>query len=407
MSAKPIAPDSGLQQLKDLGLEVEVRQQHLLVHSVPYVTTQRDIARATMVCKYMENGDSILAPNSTADNHQVWWAGSFPCRADGIPLTELVASTTEQPATPVDGCPTKFQFSNKPEEYMNTGYPDHFEKITHYVTLIESQARVIDPDATAYTRKIVEPQDPESVFRYADTASVRSEIVAVSNRLKGLKIGIVGTGGTGAYILDQVAKTPVAEIHLFDGDDFKQHNAFRAPGAATREKITAHLKKVDYFHQAYDPMHKGIVPHPYFIDAANAAELESFDFVFISVDKGPARKLVSDYLRSMSIPFVDVGMDVDLNAETALLDGTCRVTAGTKSKHNHLEVCLPTTDDNEDALYRKNIQIADLNALNAQLAVIKWKQIFGFYEDAMRAHQIVFSVATISLAREERSTGKK
>jgi hypothetical protein len=100
-------------------------------------------------------------------------------------------------------------------------------------------------------------------------------------------------------------------------------------------------------------------------------------------------------------------MDVDLNAETALLDGTCRVTAGTKSKYNHLEMCLPTTDDNEDALYRKNIQIADLNALNAQLAVIKWKQIFGFYEDAMRAHQIVFTVATTSLAREERSTGKK
>lgn len=407
MSVKPIAPDSGLQQLKDLGLEVEVRQQHLLVHSVPYVTTQRDIARATIVCKYMENGDSILAPNSIADNHQVWWSGGFPCRADGTPLTELVASTIEQPATPVDGFPTKFQFSNKPEEYMITGYPDHFEKIRHYVTVIESQARVIDREVTAYTRKIVESQDPESVFRYADTASVRSEIVSVSNRLKGLKIGIVGAGGTGAYILDQVAKTPVAEIHLFDGDDFKQHNAFRAPGAATREKIAAHLKKVDYFHQAYDPMHKGIVPHPYFINAASVAELESFDFVFISVDKGPARKLVSDYLRSMSIPFVDVGMDVDLDPETSLLDGTCRVTAGTKSKHDHLAVCLPTADDNEDALYRKNIQIADLNALNAQLAIIKWKQIFGFYEDAMRANQIVFTVATTSLAREERSTGKK
>jgi hypothetical protein len=272
--------------------------------------------------------------------------------------------------------------------------------------LIESQARVIDPDVTAYTRKIIDSQDPESVFRYADTASVRSEIVAVSNRLKGLKIGIVGAGGTGAYILDQVAKTPVAEIHLFDGDDFKQHNAFRAPGAATREQIAAHQKKVDYFRCAYDPMHKGIKPHPYFIDDTNVSELESLDFVFISVDKGPPRKLISDYLRSMSIPFVDVGMDVDLDAETLLLDGTCRVTAGTKSKHDHLALCLPTTDDNEDALYRKNIQIADLNAVNAQFAVIKWKQIFGFYEDAMRAHQIVFTVATTALAREERSAGK-
>lgn len=406
MSAKPIARDSGLQQLKDQGLEVEVRQQHLLVHSVPYVTTERKIARATIICKYMENGDSIVPPAPPTDNHQVWWTGDFPCRADGKPLLELVASTDVQPAMPIEGWPTKFQFSNKPEEYMASGYPDHFEKITHYVMLIESQARVINPDVTAYTRKIIDSQDPESVFRYADTASVRSEIVAVSNRLKALKIGIVGAGGTGAYILDQVAKTPVAEIHLFDGDDFKQHNAFRAPGAATREQIAAHQKKVDYFHRAYDPMHKGIKPHPYFIDDTNVSELESLDFVFISVDKGPPRKLISDYLRSMSIPFVDVGMDVDLDAETLLLDGTCRVTAGTKSKHDHLALCLPTTDDNEDALYRKNIQIADLNAVNAQFAVIKWKQIFGFYEDAMRAHQIVFTVATTALAREERSAGK-
>lgn len=403
MSVKPIAPDSGLQQLKDQYLEVEVRQQHLLVHSIPYVTPQRLVARATIICKYMENGDSILPPNSAADNHQVWWTGDFPCRADGTPLTELVASTTEQPALPVDGYPTKFQFSNKPEEYMATGYPDHFEKISHYITLIQSQARVIDPDVTAYTRKIVESDDQESVFRYADTASVRSEIVGISNRLKGLKIGIIGVGGTGSYILDQVAKTPVTQIHLFDGDDFKQHNAFRAPGAATREDIVAHQKKVEYFHRIYDRMHKGIVPHPYFIDSTNVAELESYDFVFISVDKGPARKLIADRLRSMAIPFVDVGMDVNLDSDTSLLDGTCRVTASTKSKHDHLAACLPTADDSEDALYRKNIQIADLNALNAQLAVMKWKQIFGFYEDSLRAHQIVFTVATTSLAREDRA----
>ena len=29
--------------------------------------------------------------------------------------------------------------------------------------------------------------------------------------------------------------------------------------------------------------------------------------------------------------------------------------------------------------YNRNIQIADLNALNAAFAVIKWKKLFGFY----------------------------
>jgi tRNA A37 threonylcarbamoyladenosine dehydratase len=49
-------------------------------------------------------------------------------------------------------------------------------------------------------------------------------------------------GGTGSYILDLVAKTAVMEIHLFDGDDFNQHNAFRAPGAASLEDLEKHMK---------------------------------------------------------------------------------------------------------------------------------------------------------------------
>jgi hypothetical protein len=43
-------------------------------------------------------------------------------------------------------------------------------------------------------------------------------------------------------------------------------------------------------------------------------------------------------------------------------------------------------DGNE---YNRNIQIADLNALNAALAVIKWKKLFGFYRDMKSASQPV------------------
>ena len=35
----------------------------------------------------------------------------------------------------------------------------------------------------------------------------------------------------------------------------------------------------------------------------------------------------------------------------------------------------------EDDEYATNIQIADLNALNALMAVIKWKKLSGFYQD--------------------------
>lgn len=403
VSVKPTAADSGLQRLLDEGYEAEVHQQHLLVHSVPYVTAQGEVALGTVVCKYVENAGTVLPPTAAGDDHQVWWVGSFPCRANKTHLIELCADTNPQQFHVFEGCTAQHRFSNKPDPYVSTGYPDHYEKVTHYITVIQSQAKAIDHDADARTRRVIESRETESVFRYADTASVRAEIVVTSARLRLRKVAIVGLGGTGAYVLDQVAKTPVLEVHLFDGDVFKQHNAFRSPGAATIEELRSKLMKVHYYVGRYDPMRRGIVPHPYYVTPENVDELAEFDFVFVCVDRGEARKTVCEYLAPRSIPFVDVGMDVVLNPETLELDGTCRVTTATRDKQDHIARSIPMDADHADALYRQNIQVADLNALNAQLAVIKWKQLFGFYEDAAKSHHSAYTVATQSLTRGEKT----
>jgi hypothetical protein len=394
-----------MQRLLDEGFEAEVHQQHLLVHSVPYVNARCEVRLGTLVCKYVEDAGVILPPTAPGDDHQVWWVGGFPCRSDGTPLTELVADMRPQAFYVFEGCVAQHRFSNKPEEFSSSGFPNHYEKITHYVTLIESQARALDGDADARTRRIIEPHEEESVFRYADTSSVRAEIVATSARLKLGRVAIVGLGGTGGYVLDQVAKTPVWQIDLFDGDVFKQHNAFRAPAAATKESLRERLKKVDYYVRLYDPMRSGLVSHPYYLDDNNVTELAGFDFVFVCVDRGEARRTVCEYLSAQGIPFIDVGMDVVMNPTTLELDGTCRVTTIVRGANEHLARSIPMDVDGGDALYRQNIQVADLNALNAQLAVIKWKQLFGFYEDVARSHHTAYTVATQSLTRGE--TGRE
>ena len=378
-----------------------MHQQHLLVHSVPYVTADGAVALGTLVCKYVEDAGAVLPPTAPGDDHQVWWMGAFPCRADVTFITDLVADTQAHQIHVFEGCVAQHRFSNKPDVWSASGFPDHYEKVTHYVAVIQSQARAIDEGADARTRRIVEPRESDSVFRYADTASVRAEIVTTAAKLKLRKVAIVGLGGTGAYVLDQLAKTPVWEIHLFDGDVFKQHNAFRAPGAATKEELRQRLKKVDYFLQRYDPMRRGIVPHPYYLDSGNVSELAGFDFVFVCVDRGLARKAICEYLVALETPFIDVGMDVVMDSTSLELDATCRVTAVTKKKNDHLARTLPMDNDDGDALYRQNIQVADLNALNAQLAVIKWKQLFGFYEDVAMSHHTSYTVATQSLTRGE------
>ena len=62
----------------------------------------------------------------------------------------------------------------------------------------------------------------------------------------------------GSYVSDFVAKTPVREIRIIDGDEFLQHNAFHAPGAPCIDQLREAPRKVDYLSGIYSNMHKGI-----------------------------------------------------------------------------------------------------------------------------------------------------
>ena len=122
-------------------------------------------------------------------------------------------------------------FSQKPKT-LSAAYANYHEKMTTYVRMLEGEAHAIDPNVTAKTFLPVQPTEEEFVFRYLDTASSRAGITSINDKLKQDRIAIVGLGGTGSYILDLTAKTPVGEIHLFDGDKFHNPNAFRSPGAS-------------------------------------------------------------------------------------------------------------------------------------------------------------------------------
>lgn len=83
------------------------------------------------------------------------------------------------------------------------------------------------------------------------------------------------------------------------------------------------------------------------------------------------------------------------------LFGTCRATLSTPEKSDHFDKHAPQGADYGNDLYRSNIQVADMNALNAALAVIKWKQYCGFYQDLVKVHHTTYSVNAHSLTRDE------
>ena len=53
--------------------------------------------------------------------------------------------------------------------------------------------------------------------------------------------------------------------------------------------------------------------------------------------------------------------------------------------------------------YDSNIQVADLNALNAALAVIKWKKLCGFYLDFVKEHHSTYSIDCNMLVNDDQN----
>lgn len=376
---------------------MEVRDQHLLVHGIPFVTSHRVVRFGTLVCLYLQQGDQVTPPNRNGDNHQMWWTEEYPCYPDGTPL-DLGSDPSTREILP--GLTIRNRFSSKPDQFNATGYPDHYEKVSYYVRMIQNPAKTIDRDADARNGRVTETQPHQSVFRYPDMASARASIVAISAKLAVERVAIVGLGGTGAYVLDLLAKTPIGEIHLFDGDIFNSHNAFRSPGSASLDEVNAKEAKTDYYARKFDPMRRGIVSHPVFIGEHNIHELSGFSFVFVCVDKDEARSLIVQFLLTQGTPLVDTGMNLKLIAEPNALIGTARTTLVTPARPETAAECIPMGKDDDNVLYRQNIQVADMNALNAALAVMKFKQYLGFYLDNFNSHELSFVVNFGAITRK-------
>ncbi|WP_433432286.1 ThiF family adenylyltransferase [Nonomuraea sp. CA-141351] len=380
MSPRPASPSPDLAQLEQEGYDIEIRDALLMVHHVPYVDSKRRVRYGVLVTPLELNGDLTAPPR----DHTVRFGGAEPCDQTGRPLEEIINQRiTEHPA---EGVETSYSFSRKPQ---SGAYRDYHEKMTTYAALLTTHARALDPEATATPFQGGEAQMESSAFNYPDTASSRAGINLITKRLEGHRIAIVGLGGTGSYILDTVAKTPVQEIHLYDGDTFQSHNAFRAPGAPSRKYLRSAPTKVAHWASIYSNMHPGIVEHDVPVDESNVHELRDMDFVFIAIDKGSPKRLLFEKLEEYNVPFIDVGMGV-ITVE-GQLSGLLRVTTSTADRRDHVRQRITLADEGKDE-YETNIQIAELNMHNASLAVIRWKKHCGFYLDLEREHSTVYEI---------------
>lgn len=379
---------SDLKHLVDEGFEIEVYGGHLIVHHIPYVNSACEIKYGTLITALSLNNDVTIKP----DTHIMGFMGEHPCNKDGSIIAAIHHSSPNQQIA--NNLVMNHTFSNKPPN----GYLNYYHKVTQYEKIISAPAKSIHKTVSAQTFKVLECFEDESVFLYTDSNSSRANISQLNEKFKGQRIGIIGLGGTGSYVLDLVTKTPVDDILLFDDDEFLQHNAFRSPGATSVENLNKRMKKVDYYASIYSQMRRGIKVFPEKVTDLNIDLLKGLSYVFICIDSNSARCMIISKLREFGVTFIDVGLGVNVADEN--LVGTLRVTVGTPEKHDHIpnRIGAAETDDNE---YATNIQIADLNAFNALMAVFKWKKLCGFYQDLKEEYNSTFTINTGQLIHED------
>lgn len=389
MSPPPPSLSPDLQRLQDEGYGIQVRGAQLVV-SVPYVDSQRRVKWGRLVSALELAGDQTVRP----DIHVVWFIGEtptdLPCDSNGAKLERLIHHEGVQDLG--EGLVASCGFSRRPTNALNDYY-DYYEKMSTYVGMLLADVQAIDDSVSFRDHPPIETYGEHSVFRYEDSATTRARIGAVTDRIRGQRIAIIGLGGSGSYVLDAVAKTPAAEIHLFDPDELLTHNAFRAPGAPTLGELQQRPLKVEHHQRTYDAMHKYVIPHAVRITADNLGELDGFDFIFISVDAGSDKRDILEHLQAVGTPFADTGMGIYQHDSS--IGGTVRTSLSTRAQTDPSWMTKPggiSFSDDENDEYSQNIQIAELNMLNAAMAVMMWKKHFGFYLDFERERSSEYTI---------------
>lgn len=381
MSSAPGNP-KGLEDLFSRRYSLSIRSGHLVVNDVWYLDHAGGLAKGRLAAP-LTLGDkhTVGAPL----NHQIYWSGGAPRFTDETPIP-LGALKVEN--VKIDSTTFPWHLSNKP----TGGFATYTSVVEHYVALISGPAEQ-KFGVTPRTGALYDVSEEDSPFKVHDTFSARAQITDLNSLLADDQIAIIGLGGTGAFVLDFMVKTPVHAIDAFDFDVFEVHNGFRSPGEVPFD-LFGHPKTALYRHKYKEFRHR-LRFHQKRVGCGDEALFANTTFVFVCIDDGESRAEICAMLRALKMPFIDVGMGVE--KENGQLDGLIRTTLFTQATADRAIADVPLDKRDEEGAYRVLVQIAELNALNAALAVVRYKQMRGFYADDAEYYNSLFSIGSSKL----------
>src|SRR6185437_2437962 len=336
--------NSFIRDLDESGYAVDFVGGYFVIYGLPYLDNEGRLQYGDWASPLDLVGAVIGPPK---ENHQAWWRGSRPHDQS---KRELRLGGGVGRVTIAPDFTTNYSFSFKLQDNgANRSYHSFEEKVQTYLDTITAPARAAFPGTTPLRGIQIKAAAQGSPLRFPDTMSSRYHMNDISSLLRGKKVAIIGLGGTGSYILDFIARTHLELIALFDDDKVHVHTIFRFPGFIP-DAIGS--LKVHALARQYGQWHSGIEAVPERIADANIERLGSFDFVFVAVDDGPARRYIVDWLSVKGIPFVDCGMG--LTRSLVGLTGFVRITGTDRAAYEKHRGSgqLPIENAKEDE-YRK------------------------------------------------------
>lgn len=137
-------------------------------------------------------------------------------------------------------------------------------------------------------------------------------------RLRQLHVGLVGLGGTGSPLAEQLARMGVGELTLIDADTLDTESNLRRIVGSTMSDLTARTPKVAIVERHIAAMGLGTTVHALAIDVRReeaAKALLDTDVVISSTDTHSSRSFVNQLAFQYFLPVLDVGARVGLSAE--------------------------------------------------------------------------------------------
>lgn len=128
--------------------------------------------------------------------------------------------------------------------------------------------------------------------------------------LESLKVAIVGVGGTGSLVAEQLVRAGIRDLRLIDHDDIEESNLSRIFGA-TKWDVNKH--KVDVLAKYLGNIGDAAVS----TDLRSAIKqsvlmtLRDSDIVFCCVDNDRTRALLNRFAHQYFVPVIDLGIRLD------------------------------------------------------------------------------------------------